>query len=48
VLHLAGGEALGVDVGDFLELQRALERDWIAGATADCGWRSSRRSQPMS
>ena len=27
VFHLRGGIALGVDVGDFLELQRAFERD---------------------
>ena len=27
VLHLGGGVALGVDVGDLLELERALERD---------------------
>ena len=29
MLHLAGGVALGVDVGDLLELQRALERDRV-------------------
>ena len=29
VLHLAGRIALGVDVGDLLQLQRALERDRI-------------------
>jgi hypothetical protein len=27
VLHLGGGIALGVDVGDFLQLERAFERD---------------------
>jgi hypothetical protein len=27
VLHLPGGIALGVDVGDLLQLKRALERD---------------------
>ena len=27
VLHLAGGIAFGVDVGNFLELERAFERD---------------------
>ena len=26
VLHLAGGIAFGVDVGDFLQLQRAFQR----------------------
>ena len=35
VLHLAGGIALGVDVGDFLQLQRALERDRIVDAAAE-------------
>ena len=35
VLQLAGGIALGVDVGDFLELQRAFERQRIAGAAAE-------------
>jgi hypothetical protein len=30
VLELAGGEALGVDVGDLLELERALQRDRVA------------------
>ena len=27
VLHFAGGVAFGVDVADFLELERALKRD---------------------
>ena len=31
VLELAGGEALGVQVGELLELQRALERHRVAG-----------------
>ena len=35
VLHLAGGIALGVDVGDFLQLERALERDRIVDAAAE-------------
>ena len=35
VLHLAGGIALGVDVGDLLELERALERQREAGAAAE-------------
>src|SRR5207247_5665899 len=34
VLHLRGGVALGVDVGDLLELERALERDREAHAAA--------------
>ena len=34
VLELAGGEALGVDVGELLELQRALERHRVAGVAA--------------
>ena len=34
VLHLAGGIALGVDVGDLLELERAFERDRIVDAAA--------------
>ena len=35
VLELARSVALGVDVGDFLELQRALERDGIARPAAE-------------
>ena len=35
VLHLAGGIALGMDVGDFLELERALERDRIVDAAPE-------------
>ena len=35
VLHLAGRIALGVNVGDFLELQRALERDRVVDAAAE-------------
>ena len=35
VLELAGGEALGVDVGELLELERALERDRVAGVPAE-------------
>ena len=35
VLELAGGEALGVDVGELLELQRALERHREAGVPAE-------------
>ena len=35
VLELAGGEALGVDVGQLLELERALERDRVAGVPAE-------------
>ena len=34
VLHLAGRIALGVDVGDLLELQRAFERDREVDAAA--------------
>ena len=34
VLELSGGEALGVDVADFLELERALEGDGEADVTA--------------
>ena len=35
VLHLAGRIALGVDVRDLLQLQRALERDRIVDAAAE-------------
>jgi len=35
MLEFAGGIALGVDVGDFLQLQRAFERQRIAGAAAE-------------
>ena len=35
VLHLAGRIAFGVDVGDLLQLQRALERDRIVDAAAE-------------
>src|SRR2546429_8721472 len=35
VLELARGIAFGVDVGDFLELERALERKRVAGAAAE-------------
>jgi hypothetical protein len=35
VLHLAGGVALGVDVRDLLELERALERDRELRAAAE-------------
>ena len=35
VLHLAGGIALGVDVGDLLQLQRAFERQRIGAAAAE-------------
>jgi hypothetical protein len=35
VLHLAGRVALGVDVGDLLELERALERDREVDAAAE-------------
>ncbi len=35
VLHLAGGIALGVDVADLLQLQRAFQRDREAGAAAE-------------
>jgi len=35
VLHLARRIALGVDVGDLLQLERALERDRVVDAAAD-------------
>ena len=35
VLHLGGGHALGVDVADFLQLQRAFQRDRIVIAAAE-------------
>ena len=35
VLHLAGGVALGVDVGDLLELERAFEGDGVVDAAAE-------------
>ena len=47
VLELAGGEALGVDVRELLELERALERDRVADVaargTAPTARRRSRR-----
>ena len=35
VLELAGREALGVEVGDLLELERSLERDRVAGVATE-------------
>jgi len=35
VLHFAGGVALGVDVGDFLQLERAFEGDGVMDAAAE-------------
>jgi hypothetical protein len=35
VLHLASRIAFGVDVGNFLELERALERDRVVDAAAE-------------
>ena len=35
VLHLAGGVAFGVDVGDLLELERAFEGDRVVDASAE-------------
>ena len=35
VLHLAGGVAFGVDVGDLLELERAFEGDGVVDAAAE-------------
>ena len=35
VLHLAGGVAFGVDVGDLLELECAFERDGVVDAAAE-------------
>ena len=35
VLHLAGGVAFGVDVGNFLELERAFEGDGVVDAAAE-------------
>ena len=35
VLELAGGEALGVDVGELLELERTLEGDRVADVAAE-------------
>ena len=35
MLHLAGRIALGVDVGDLLQLQRAFERDRIVDAAPE-------------
>ena len=34
MLHLAGRIALGVDVADLLELERALQRDGVVDAAA--------------
>ena len=49
VLHLAGGVAFGVDVGDLLELERAFEGDGVVDAAAEeeevAGvWKSSWRA----
>ena len=35
VLHLAGGVALGVDVRDFFQLQRAFERDGVVNSPTE-------------
>ena len=35
VLHLAGGVAFGVDVGDLLELERAFEGDGVVDSAAE-------------
>ena len=35
MLELARGVALGVDIGDLLHLERALERDGPVGVAAD-------------
>src|SRR3546814_16041709 len=35
MLELAGGIAFGVDIGDFLELERAFEGQRITGAAAE-------------
>ena len=35
VLHFAGGIAFGVDVGNFLELERAFESDGVVDAAAE-------------
>src|SRR3546814_5358700 len=35
VLHLACGIAFGVDIADFLELERAFKCYWIVGPTAE-------------
>ena len=35
VLHFAGGIAFGVDVGNFLQLQRAFESDRVVNAAAE-------------
>ena len=35
MLHLAGGVAFGVDVGDLLEFERAFEGDGVVDAAAE-------------
>ena len=35
MLHLAGGVAFGVDVGDLLELEGAFEGDGVVDASAE-------------
>ena len=35
VLHFRGGHALGVDVADFLELERPFHRGWIVVAASE-------------
>ena len=35
MLHLAGGITFGVDVGYFLELERAFERDGVVNAASE-------------
>ena len=42
VLHLAGGVAFGVDVGDLLELEGAFEGDGVVDAAAEEEERSLR------
>ena len=34
MLHLACGIAFGMDIGNFLQLQRAFQSDWIEGTAA--------------
>jgi hypothetical protein len=44
VLHLAGGIAFGVDVGDLFELEGSFEGDGVVDASAEEGSRARREN----
>src|SRR3546814_8341727 len=43
VLHLAGSIAFGMEIADFLELERAFKCYWIVGPTAEIQYVSCHR-----